>query len=192
MTGDWRGKPDKDQSRERYWWKVVDEKHPDPGGVLGRKPTPYDWGLQGQGSQFRYETWKSKSRYFDEGQLEVTCSHVQSCAVMCCAAEDIVCVRYLNSSKNTIKIKHSSVVFSSFVIAIGWSSLLLFGRSSRLDYQSSHWYCGVNSRRSRSWHVRMVLVEQANELSEVLDRWSWLPSILFFWISFPWDQIVET
>ena len=102
--------------------------------------------------------------------MEVTCSHVQSRAVTCIVAEDVKRASYPNSSKNTIKFKRSSVCFSSFVNAIGWSSSLLFGRSSRLDCRSSHWWCGVDSRRSRGRLVRMVLVEHADELSEVLDR----------------------
>ena len=160
-------------SRERYWWKVVDEKPPDPGGVLGGKPTPYDWGLKGRGSQFRHETWKSKSRSLNEGWLEVTCSHVQ------CGWGCWIWI-YPNSSKNTIKIKRSSVFFSLFVSAVGWSSSLLFERLRWLDCWSSRWWCGVNSRRSRGWLVRMILVERADKLFEVLDRWSWLSGILFF------------
>ena len=105
--------------------------------------------------------WKSRA---------VTCSHVQSREVTCSAAEDVEYVRYPNSSKNTIKIKRNSVLFSSFVSAVGWSSSLSFGRSSRLDCRSSHRGCGVDSRRSRGRLVRMVLVERADELSEVLDR----------------------
>ena len=95
---------------------------------------------------------------------------MQSRAVTCSAAEDVECVRYPNSSKNTIKIKRSSVLFSSFVSAVGWSSSLSFGRYSRLDYRSSHRWCGVDSRKSRGWLVRVVLVERADELPEVLDR----------------------
>ena len=67
--------------------KVVDEKPPDPGGVLGGKPTPYDWGLKGRGSRARHETWESKGRSFDEGRLQVTCSHVQSRQV--CWAQEL-------------------------------------------------------------------------------------------------------
>ena len=95
---------------------------------------------------------------------------MQSRAVTCSAAEDVGCVRYLNLSKNTIKIKRSSVLFSSFVSAVGWLSSLSFGRSSRLDCRSSHRWCGVDSRRSRCRLVRVVLVERADELPEVLDR----------------------
>ena len=95
---------------------------------------------------------------------------MQSHALTCSAAEDVECVRYPNSSKNTIKIKRSSVLFSLFVSAIGWLSSLLFRRSSRLNCRSSHRGCGVDSRRSRGRLVRMVLVERADELSEVLDR----------------------
>ena len=98
------------------------------------------------------------------------CSHVQSRAVTCSVAEDVECVRYPNLSKNTIKIKHSSVLFSSFISAVGWLSSLLFERSSRLDCRSSHGCCGVNSRKSCARLIRMVFVEQADELSEVLDR----------------------
>ena len=104
--------------------------------------------------------WKSRA---------VTCSHMQSRVVTCSAAEDVKCVRYPNLSKNTIKIKRSSVLFSSCVSVVGWSSLLLFRRSSRLDCRSSHQGCGVDSRRSRDWLVKRVRVEQADELSEVLD-----------------------
>ena len=94
----------------------------------------------------------------------------RSLTVTCSAAEDVERGSYPNSSKNTIKIKRSSVLFSSFVSAIGWSSSLSFGRSSRLDCRSSHRWCGVDSRRSRGRLVRVVFVERADELSEVLDR----------------------
>ena len=158
--------------KERYWWKIVDEKSPDPGGVLGEKPTPYDWDFKSRGS-------RDFEGSFNEGWMEVTYSHVQSHAVTCIAAGDFERGSYPNSSKNTIKFKCSSVCLNSFVSAIGWLSLLLFRRSSRLYCWSSHQWCGVNSRRSRSWLVRMIFVKQANEFSEVLDCWSWLPGILF-------------
>ena len=104
--------------------------------------------------------WKSRA---------VMYSHVHLCVVTCSAAENVECGRHPNLSKNTIKIKRSSVFFSSFVSAVGWSSSLSFGRSSRLDCRSSHRGCGVDSRRSRGRLVRMVFVERADELSEVLD-----------------------
>ena len=116
------------------------------------------------------EAYKVEDRYFDEGRLEVTCIHVQSHAITCSTAEDVECVRYLNLSKNTIKIKRSSVFFSLFVSVVGWSSLLSFGRFSRLDSRSSHRWCGVNSRKSCGRLVRMILVEQVDELPKVLDR----------------------
>ena len=37
----------------------------------------------------------------------------------------------------------------------------------------------------------MVFVQQANEFSEMLDRWGWLSGILFLWIFIPKNQIVE-
>ena len=65
------------ETKEENWtrinqWllrKVVDEKPPDPGGVLGGKPTPYDWGLKGR------ESWHFEGS-FDEDWLEVMYSHV--------------------------------------------------------------------------------------------------------------------
>ena len=126
------------------------------------------------------EAYKVEDRCFDESRLEVTCSHVQSRAVMCShvqsravtcsAAEDVNRVSYPNSSKNTIKIKRSSVLLSSFVSAVGWSSSLSFERLSGRDCRSSHRWCGVDSRKSRGRLVRVVLVERADELPEVLDR----------------------
>ena len=112
-------------------------------------------------------------------------------AVTCNAAKDVRLGSYPNSSKNTMKIKRSSL-FSSFVSAVGWLSSLSFGRLRGLDCWSSHRWCSVNSRRSRGRLIRMILVERADKLSEVLDRWGWLPGIFFLRISFPWDQIVET
>ena len=169
---------------EKYWWKVVNEKPLDPRGVLGGKLMPYDWGLKSWGS-------RDFERSFDEGWMEVMCSYVQSHAVTCIAAENIKRGSYPNLFKNMIKFKRSSVRFSLFVSAVGWSSLSLFGRSSQFDCWSSHRWCGVNSRWSYGWLVRIVFVEWADKLSKVLDYWSWLPGILFLWISFPWDQIVE-
>ena len=183
QMGSWRRKL-------MIWWKVVHEKPLDLGGILGGKPTPYDWGIKGWGSRARYETWKSKGRSFDE--VVGWKSH----AVTCNAAEDVKCRSYPNLSKNTIKFKCSSVFFSSFVSAISWPSSLLFKRLSGLDCRFDCWFshrwCGVDSKRSCSQLVRMIFMERAVELSEMLNRWSWLPGILFLWISFPWDQIVET
>ena len=68
-------------------------------------------------------------------------------------------------------------------------SLLLFGRE--LDCWSSYWWRGVDGRRSRCWLIRIVFVECADEFSKVLDRWNWLPGILFFLVSFPRYQVVE-
>ena len=62
-----------------------------------------------------------------------------------------------------------------------------FERLSRPGCWSNHWWCGVDSRKSCYRLVRMVLVERADELSKVLDRWGWLPDILFLWISLPWN-----
>ena len=70
---------------------------------------------------------------------------MQSRAVTCIAAEDIECRSYPNLSKNTIRFKRSLDSFSLFVNAIGWSYVLLFGRSSRLDCRFSHWWCNINS-----------------------------------------------
>ena len=83
--------------------------------------------------------------------------------------KDIRLGSYLNSSKNMIKIKRSSL-FSSFVGAVGWSSLLLFGRLRGLDYWSSHRWYSVNNQRSRGRLIRMIFVEEADKLSELLDH----------------------
>ena len=164
--------------RERYWWKVVNEKPPNSRGVLRRKPTPYDWGLKGQRS-------RDFEGCFDESWLKITCSYMQSRAVSCIAAEDVECKSYPNLSKNTIKFKRGSVCFSSFASAVGWLSLLLFERLCELNCRSSHWWCSVDSRKSRGWLIEMIFVEQVDNFSAVLDRWSWLPGIFFLWISFP-------
>ena len=46
LIGDRGGKPDKgsinDYWKREIWWKIVNEKSLDPGGVLGGKPMPYD------------------------------------------------------------------------------------------------------------------------------------------------------
>ena len=85
-------------------------------------------------------------------------------------AEDVKYVRYPNLSKNTIKIKRSSILLSLFVSTISSSFLLLFESSNRLNCRSSYWWCDVNSRKSRGRLVKMILVEQSDELPEVLDR----------------------
>ena len=179
----------------RYWWKGYQWKTSWPRKSFRRKTDTLWLRLEGLEGQVRHKTWKSKSRSFDEGRLEVTCSHVQSCTVMCshvqCGWECQVW-DYPNSSKNTIKFKRSLVLLRSFVNVIGWLSSLSFGRPNRLDYWSSHWWCDVNSKRSRDRLVRMVFVERVDELYKMLDSWSWLPGILFLWISFLRDQIVET
>ena len=84
--------------------------------------------------------------------------------------EDVKCGSYPNLSKNTIKFKCSSILFSLFVSAVGLLFSLSFGRPSGCDYRSSHWCRDVNSRRSRSRLLKKVLVKQADELSEVLDH----------------------
>ena len=66
----------------------------------------------------------------------VTCSHVQLRAVMFNIAENVECGSYPNLSKNPIKFKRSSVFSSLFVSIISWSSLLLFGKLSKLDCRS--------------------------------------------------------
>ena len=96
-------------------------------------------------------------------------SYVLSRTVTCNAAEDVKCGIYLNLSKNTIKFKCSSVLFSSFINAIGLSSSFLFVKLSGLDFWSSHWYCGINSRKNRGQLVGMILVKRADELPKVLD-----------------------
>ena len=65
--------------------------------------------------------------------------------------------------------------YLSFIVSFGMlfsascqSPLLLFG--GELDYWSSHWYCNVDGRRSHCCLIRMVLVEQANEFSKMLDH----------------------
>ena len=101
MTEDKKGKPDKrsinkkpqnpDEKlkkkicallRKRYFEKkVINEKPFDPGGVLRKKPSPYNWGLKSQESQFKHETWKLKGKSLDKSWLKVTCSYVQSRAM---------------------------------------------------------------------------------------------------------------
>ena len=50
------------------------------------------------------------------------------------------------------------------------SPLFLLQRFDGPDCESSHWWCGVNGRRSCCRLIRMILVERADKLSEVLDR----------------------
>ena len=59
--------------------------------------------------------------------------------------------------------------FGTFLSASCWSSLLSFERLDGPGCWSSHRCCGVDGRRSRCRLVRMVLVERADEFSEVLD-----------------------
>ena len=191
MTRDWGGKPDKgsidektleiNNKRRENRQIEIDEKPLNPVGTEEE-----NWWLLRERYWREGRWWKtswprgSSRRKTDALWLRLTRSRIdvlmkvgwKSRAVTCSAAEDVECVRYPNSSKNTIKIKRSSVLFSSFVSAVGWSSLLSFGRPSRLDCRSGHRWCVVNSRRSRGRLVRMVLVEWADELSEVLDCWS--------------------
>ena len=81
-------------------------------------------------------------------------------------------------------------IFSSFIGAVlSWPALLLL-----YGYWSDSWFghrsYSVDGLRDHCSLIRMILVEQADELPKVLDRWSWLLSILFFWIAFPGYQIV--
>ena len=81
------------------------------------------------------------------------------CIVTCSAAEDVKHESYPNLSKNTIKIKCSSVHFCLFISAVVWLSPLLFEKLSGLNCQSSHWWCNVDGKKNSCWLVRMVLVE---------------------------------
>ena len=60
----------------------------------------------------------------------------------------------------------------------------------RLGRSSYRWY-GIDCKRCCRRLVRVVFVERADELSKVLDRWGWLPGILFLRIPFPRHQVVE-
>ena len=75
-------------------------------------------------------------------------------------------------------------LFGALLSASCWSSLFLLQRLSRLDGWSNYWWCSVDSRRSCCQLVRIVLVEQADELFKVLDHWGYLPGDFFLWISF--------
>ena len=81
--------------------------------------------------------------------------------------------------------------FGMFLSMSCWLSPFLLQRLSGLDCWSSHWWYGINSRRSHSRLVRMVFVEQVDRLSKVLDRWGWLLNVFFFQISFLKYQVVE-
>ena len=48
-----------------------------------------------------------------------------------------------------------------------WSPSLSFGKE--LDCWSSHWWCGVDGRKSRCRLVKVVFMKRADELSKVLD-----------------------
>lgn len=113
-------------------------------------------------------------------------SHIPSYAVIWNLIEDIKCGSHPNLFTNMIKIKCSSVFLSLFVSVVSWLSLLLFDRLGELDSQFNHRWCIVNSWRRYYWFVLIVLIKQGDKLLEVLNRWSWLPSIFFLWISFLW------
>ena len=62
-----------------------------------------------------------------------------------------------------------SGLFSPFISTVfGWSASLLF-HNRGFDSWLGHWRCGVNGLRGCYWLVRMIFVEQANKLPEVLD-----------------------
>ena len=69
-----------------------------------------------------------------------------------------------------------------------WSSLFPLKRLGG----SSHRWCNINCRKSCHRLVRVILVERVDKFSKVLDRWVWLPGILFLWIPFPRRQVVKT
>ena len=70
-------------------------------------------------------------------------------------------------------------------------SSFLLEKLGGLDCWPSHWWCSVNCRRSRHQLVKVVFVERADKFSKVLDRWGWLPGVLFLWVFFSKHQIVE-
>ena len=167
------------ETKEENRWLVKERK------VVNKKPPDLRQVLEGNWSLMT-ERWRSQ-------EVEVLTETVgwTSRAVTCNAAKDVELRSYLNPPKNMIKIKHSSL-FSSFVGTVGWASSFLFERLCKLDCWSSHQWCSVNSRRSRGRLVKIIFVEQADKLSDVLDRWYWLSGIFFLRISFLRNQIVET
>ena len=143
------------------------------------------WETQEKNQRLMNKEWRSQEV---EGLTEIV--GWKSRAVTYNTAKDVRFGSYPNSSKNTIKLKRSSL-FSLFVSIVGWLSSISFERLRELDCWSSHRCCSVNSRRSHGWLVRMIFIKQADKLFEVLDRWSWLLGIFFLRISFSWNQIVE-
>ena len=62
-------------------------------------------------------------------------------------------------AKNTIKIKCSSVFFSSFINTIGWSALLLFPGLGGLNNQFSNWWGSIDGPRNSCQFVKMIFME---------------------------------
>ena len=91
------------------------------------------------------------------------------------------------TDSDTFFVASIDALCSTFVC---WLSSLLFG--GELDCWSSHQYCGVDGKKSRWRLVRIVFVEQTDELSQVLDCWGWLLGIFFLWIPFSRHQVVKT
>ena len=65
-----------------------------------------------------------------------------------------------------------SILFGSFVGAVGWSaSLPLSSKLGRwLDCKPSHWWSGIDGRRGRCRLFRVIFVEQSDQFLEVLNR----------------------
>ena len=69
-------------------------------------------------------------------------------------------------SPRLARLAHLSALCSAFC----WLSSFLLERLSGLDCWPSHWWCGVDCRRSCRMLVREVLVERVDELSKMLDH----------------------
>ena len=174
--------------------KVVDKKLPNPVGVLRRKTDALCVKLQLRGVGLKSWGWSLKDRNLID---KVLISGLIRKPYNFQAKE--FNYPHLKKAKNTIKIKRSSVFFSSFVSALAWWSTSLSFRSRRsdrwlgcwLDGWPGHRWCSVDGLRGRCRLVRMIFVERADELPKVLNGRCRLPGIFFFWITFPRNQIVE-
>ena len=81
-------------------------------------------------------------------------------------------------------------ILCTFAGTAGRSASLPF-EGGRPDCRPSHRRSGIDGRRSRCWLLRMLLVEAADQLLEVLNRWQRFPSIFFFRVTLPCYQIVQ-
>ncbi len=83
-----------------------------------------------------------------------------------------------------------ALVSASLISSFAWTATLLFWLF--WNRCSGHWWSGVQGWKGCCRLLRMLLMKGADQLPKVYDCWWRLPSIFFFWVALPQNEVVET